>query len=117
MRSTCRPTGGGSTSTRTLMPDLRPVADAFIRFLRSQGVNVIVTSTRRSYDTQRRLWENFQAGCSRYPAAPPGRSRHGLGRAFDLNLSPPVYEAAGMVWEQLGGRWGGRFADRIHFEV
>ena len=117
MRRVCLRVAGGSTSTRTLQPDVRLSADAFIRYLMRRGVRVEVTSTFRDYATQRALWENYLAGCSRFPAAPPGRSRHGTGRAFDLKLTPPVYAEAGRIWESIGGTWGGRFSDPIHFEA
>ena len=113
----CLPVPPGSTSTRTLTPELRPHVDAFIRGLRLAGIRVTVTSTRRSLDTQRRLYANYRAGCSRLPAAPPGGSRHGLGLAFDLHLEPPVYAMAGQAWEAMGGTWGGRFGDEVHFDV
>ena len=112
----CLPVPPGSTSTRTLQPDLRTAADMFVRFLTSLGFHVVVTSTLRSLDTQRALYENAQRGCSRYPAAAPGKSRHGTGRAFDLHLDPPQYDVAGAIWEAIGGTWGGRFSDPIHFE-
>jgi D-alanyl-D-alanine dipeptidase len=117
-RGVC-PTGscGGSTSTRTLTQNVRQLAEVFIRFLRSQGFTVTVTSTRRSLDSQTCLWNRYQSGCSRFPAAPPGGSRHGTGTAFDLHLIPGDYSAAGRVWEAMGGRWGGHFADPIHFDV
>ena len=116
-RAACLTVKPGSTSTRMLRQDLRAAAEAFVTWLRSNGVRVTVTSTFRSQDTQRALYENYQRGCSRYPAAPPGRSAHGEGRAFDLHLDPPVYSQAGAVWESIGGTWGGRFNDPIHFEV
>lgn len=76
-----------------------------------------VTSTLRSLDSQRALYQNYLAGCSRFPAAPPGRSAHGRGLAFDLRMDPPDYSGAGRVWESIGGTWGGRFNDPIHFGV
>jgi hypothetical protein len=117
-RGAC-PTGscGGSTSTRTLTPKVRGKADQFIRFLRSLGISVTVTSTRRSLDSQACLYERYLSGCSRFPAARPGSSKHGTGVAFDLHLNPPLYAQAGAAWEALGGVWGGRFADPIHFDV
>lgn len=96
---------------------MRAVADEFIRVLREHGIAVTVTSTRRSLDTQRQLWHNWINGCSRYPAARPGKSTHALGIAFDLQLDPPMYDAAGQLWESIGGTWGGRFGDEIHFEI
>lgn len=101
---------------RTLDTKARPLATAFIRALERAGVHVVVTSTRRSLNQQRKLYADFLAGRSKYPAAPPGQSTHGLGLAFDLHLDPPVYAQAGALWESLGLTWGGRFNDEIHFD-
>jgi hypothetical protein len=104
-------------SLRDLDSSFRPLAMAFVRVLQSAGVNVTVTSTRRSLDQQRALYERYIHGRSRYPAAPPGHSTHALGYAFDLHLDPPVYNDAGKLWERLGLTWGGRFNDPIHFDA
>lgn len=121
-------------SLRDLDQDVEPLARAFVRLLESPafarfaGVNhveVLVTSTRRSPTKQRELWNCYQrTGCSNcrrtsscFPAAPPGKSTHALGIAFDMKLSPPVYAAAGRIWERLGFTWGGRFSDPIHFDT
>jgi hypothetical protein len=104
-------------SLRSLDPALRPLASAFVRVLQQAGVQVTITSTRRSLDEQKRLYQNYRAGRSKYPAARPGTSTHGLGYAFDLHLDPPVYEQAGAIWEGLGLTWGGRFKDKIHFDA
>ena len=103
-------------STRVLDPRVRRFADWFIRVLQANGVTVTVTSTRRSLDEQRQLYDRFKRGLSKYPAAPPGQSTHGAGIAMDLHLDPPVYAAAGALWEQCGFTWGGRFHDEIHFD-
>jgi len=104
-------------SLRTLHPRVYPIAAAFVRFLEQNGVRVIVTSARRDLDQQARLYDAYIHGRSKYPAAPPGSSPHALGIAFDLHLDPPVYSAAGRIWEMVGLRWGGRFNDPIHFDV
>lgn len=88
----------------------------FVRNLERQGVRVTVTSTRRSIAEQARLYDRYKRGLSKYPAAPPGSSTHGLGIALDLHLDPPVYRAAGELWERYGFTWGGRFDDPIHFD-
>ena len=106
-----------SASTRTLHAKLRPYAEAFIRWLEQNGVRVTLTSSYRSPAKQRELYEKFRRGASAFPAAKPGSSLHEQRRAFDLHLEPPVYEAAGRAWESMGGRWGGRFNDPIHFEA
>jgi len=104
-------------SLRSLDPRLRPLAAAFIRAIERAGIRVTITSTRRSLDEQKRLYDRYRQGRSRYPAARPGTSTHGAGLAFDLALDPPRYAEAGAVWEELGLTWGGRFKDPIHFDA
>jgi len=103
-------------SLRSLHPRVYPLARAFVDALEHAGVHVTVTSTVRGPDVQAELYANFVAGRSKFPAAPPGRSTHALGIAFDVHLDPPVYDQAGAVWESLGFTWGGRFGDPIHFD-
>jgi len=76
-----------------------------------------VTSGYRSPTEQARLYRRFLAGASRYPAAPPGKSYHEYGRAIDIVARPEVLRALGLAWEKLGGKWGGRFHDDIHFQA
>ena len=102
---------------RTLDPSLIADAEQFVDWLKGLGIRVTVTSARRSRAKQAALYKRYQMGQSRYPAAPPGTSKHELGFAFDLGLTPPVYAQAGKVWEQYAhGTWGGRFNDEVHFE-
>ena len=102
---------------RSLDDRLQPFAAALLQVLRQYQPNVYITSGKRSTRDQERLYVRFKAGLSRYPAAPPGNSKHELGIAFDLgNLDPHLIRAAGHLWESWGGRWGGRFRDVIHFE-
>lgn len=97
---------------------LRRGLQAMMQVARSNGHTITVTSTRRSRATQRRLYADYVAGRSRYPAAPPGRSKHEQGLAFDAVVTPPEYQDAyGRMWESWGGTWGGRFRDPIHFEL
>lgn len=102
---------------RTLRPELQPYAAALLQLLRQYQPNVYITSAKRSTRDQERLYIRFKSGLSRYPAAPPGTSKHEQGIAFDLgNCDPRLLKAAGLLWEKWGGRWGGRFKDAIHFE-
>src|SRR5437879_4301625 len=102
-------------SLRTLDWRLIPAASWFVRALERAGIQVTVTSARRDLDEQEQLYDCFRrTGCSNcrrgpgcFPAAPPGRSFHDKGVAFDLHLSPPRYAEAGALWERLGGTWGG----------
>lgn len=106
-----------------LQPFMRQTAKEFIAWLASQGWQPVVTSVLRTYATQSRLYRRARSGRSRYPAARPGTSMHEYGRAFDVDLVLPEPEKsralakAGAVWESVGGRWGGRFRDPIHFEA
>ena len=98
--------------------ELEPWLYAWARYLVQLAApyGAVVTSVRRSAAQQARLYHNFVVGASRYPAAPPGRSMHQVGRAFDLAASPWLLAELGQLWESWGGRWGGRAGDPIHFE-
>lgn len=112
----CTPRGGAA-SLRSLEPNAARVFGDFVRFLEKSGLKVRITSTRRDPSEQLRLWRCYQAGLSRFPAAPPGHSTHALGIAVDLVLNPPAYAWAGDRWERAGFTWGGRFRDPIHFDL
>lgn len=101
-----------------LHPAVKRGMDALIAVARANGIEVKVTSTVRSRRTQLRLYNDYLAGRSRFPAAPPGKSKHERGLAFDLHVRPEsALTPLGELWESWGGRWGGRFRDPIHFEV
>jgi len=51
------------------------------------GKSVIVTSAVRSKEEQQRLHDDYKAGRSKFPAAPPGKSKHALGTAVDIDSS------------------------------
>ena len=102
-----------SAALNQLQPWLYPWA----RWLIGQAPYVQVSSVYRTAQYQRQLYLAFLRGESRYPAAPPGRSYHEYGRAFDLIGPPEVLQQLGETWEAVGGRWGGRFGDPIHFEA
>lgn len=102
----------------SLDPGLRPWADWLYRVAQFYRLNPRVTSTRRSRTEQAILYRSFLRGESRFPAAPPGRSRHQFGLAFDMVVDDPEAQAwLGAVWESAGGRWGGRFNDPPHFDA
>jgi LAS superfamily LD-carboxypeptidase LdcB len=104
------------------MSSLHPELARGLAFLqavaRHNGHGLVVTSMRRSRATQRRLYDDFLAGRSKYPAAPPGLSSHERGLAFDAVIQPEALQAAyGRLWESIGGTWGASFNDPIHFEL
>jgi len=100
-----------------LIPELRPFAQQLVMIAGSNRLQPRVTSTRRSFSTQARLYKLYLSGRSAYPVAPPGTSAHEFGYAFDVIVTPLEYlNALGSLWESWGGKWGGRFRDPVHFE-
>jgi len=83
---------------------------------------LVVTSGYRSAAKQAKLYQKWLSGESKIPAAPPGRSLHGYGFAFDLArigknpFTDPLLFWLGQVWESWGGRYGGQ-RDPVHFQV
>jgi hypothetical protein len=51
------------------------------------GKTVPVTSAVRSTEEQQRLYDDYKAGRSKFPAAPPGKSKHAIGTAVDIDSS------------------------------
>lgn len=106
-----------------LQPWIRPAATELLRLgveaARRMGVPApVVTSVKRSKRQQALLYRRYLAGQSKFPAAPPGTSKHELGLAFDIYTpDDELLRQLGHVWEAWGGIWGGRFNDAIHFEV
>ena len=101
-----------------LVEDLRPYAEALLEALRQAGFTAQVTSVYRGFAAQKKLFDAYTKGHSRYPAAPPGFSAHNQGWAFDISVNDEsVLPDAGALWESWGGTWGGHFSDPIHFEM
>jgi len=106
-----------ATSLKTLQPWLTPYAEWLVWAAPYAGArSVRVTSARRSRAKQALLYRRFLAGQSRFPAAPPGRSLHEYGLAFDMVTEPfSALDILGDWWKQLGGTW--HPSDRIHFQA
>lgn len=98
---------------------LRSPADLLVSVAEMVGLKPVVTSARRSYRVQARLYRDYLEGRSRYPAAKPGTSLHERGLAFDITVEPmEALTVLGQIWESFGPgfKWGGRFKDPIHFQ-
>jgi len=106
------------TWTAGLRSDLIPWFKWIVSYVQSYDRTAQVTSAFRSRSEQRRLYDRYLRGLSKYPAAPPGSSMHELGRAIDIKADLIALQAAGVAWEYYGGTWGGQFGgyDPIHFE-
>ena len=111
------------------MSDLRQLRPQLVepaRYLYSIGKYydplLVVTSGFRSSSKQAKLYARWLSGESQIPAAPPGRSLHEYGLAFDLArigkdpFTDPLLHWLGAVWESWGGRYGGH-GDPVHFQV
>lgn len=96
-----------------LQPWLRPYAIYLHQVAQQYGLQPRVTSVYRSWGKQRVLYERYLRGESQLPAAPPGRSKHQYGQAFDMVTNNPT--ALGNFWRQMGGKWYAN--DPPHFEV
>ena len=104
-------------SLSNLQPWLRPYAEWLLSAAPSAGArSARVTSVVRSRARQQALYNRFLAGRAQFPAAPPGRSMHEYGLAFDMVTVPfSALDTLGGWWNQVGGRWSP--TDRIHFSV
>jgi hypothetical protein len=95
----------------SLQPWIRPYAAAAVSWAAARGG--VLTSAFRSYTEQLYLWNNRSR--NPFPVAPPGRSFHNYGRAFDINASEDVLATLGAWWKSLGGTWSE--SDPIHFQA
>ena len=104
-------------SLRSLQPWLRPYAEWLVSQAHSAGARrVRITSVQRSRERQRALYARFRSGRAQFPAAPPGRSLHEYGLAWDMVTEPfSVLDTLGASWKRLGGSWSP--TDRIHFSI
>jgi len=107
---------------RTLDWRLVPAAKYLYAIGKYYDPLLVVTSSFRSQAKQARLYDLYIRGKSQIPAAPPGRSLHGYGLAFDLArlgkdpFNDPLLNWLGRVWESWGGQYGGQ-RDPVHFQV
>lgn len=104
-----------STSIDALIPELQQPCRDLVNLAGGAGVQPRITSTLRSHSEQTALYKRFLAGNSAYPAAPPGRSAHEFGYAFDMVVvGSENQNDLGTVWRNWGGVWDR--SDVIHFE-
>lgn len=96
---------------------LHPAMQDALALVRSEFPGTL-TSTFRSVAEQRKLWDDFRRGRSKFPAEQPGNSTHHTGLSFDFVVKQGSGSAAqrelGRWWRSLGGKWSER--DVIHFE-
>jgi len=109
-------------SVSSLQPALQPWAQWIFDYGRSLDGKLVITSARRSLQDQIRLRNRYLSGKSPIYAAPPGKSAHQYGWAFDMArvgedaLGDPLLMWLGKWWKHYGGLHGGE-ADPVHFGV
>lgn len=116
----------------TLHQRVRPFARGLIEKAASHGIIIKVTSGMRSFEEQAELFAKFKAGGP--IAAPPGKSNHNFGLAFDVTMfkgsddpekaktpvfESPAYKTVGALGRDLGLEWGGDWkrVDEPHFQL
>lgn len=95
-----------------LHPALIPGAAALFNAATAAGLRPRLTSVRRSRTQQEVLYSRYLRGLSRLPAAPPGRSMHEYGLAWDMVADD--LERIGRTWISWGGEWFP--SDPVHFQ-
>ena len=85
-----------------------------VRALLDESPRAYLTSTRRTRAEQTVLYRRWLAGTGRR-AAPPGRSLHEVGLAFDVHAAPDELRRLGRLWTGIGGVW--KSTHPIHFEL
>lgn len=110
-----------------LRSPIRPAAEWLYQIGRQAAPALRITSVRRTWSEQSALFKKSAqggckgSGCSAFPAAPPGRSLHQYGLAWDMArpgvdpFTDALLAELGAVWNSIGGRW--HATDPIHFEV
>lgn len=105
-----------SRSVFLLKGDFKIRVREWLEALRANGIRHRVTSTKRTWDEQARLYQNFLDGKSQFPAAPPGQSKHQLGQAIDVVFDDPGGLAIAVRSAEIHLlRWAGP-RDRVHFD-
>ncbi len=93
-------------SLADIVPAVRPRFEQLIQTATDLGMQPHIRSAGRKctdQDAQHSSGSSYASGC---------RSWHTMGRAIDLDLQPntyATYEQLGLLWEQMGGFWGGRW--------
>ena len=88
---------------RGLNPTLIPAAEWLFNAALAAGLRPRVTSVFRTRQQQAVLYDRYLRGMSLLPAAPPGKSLHEKGLAFDMVTEDP--STVGATWKALGGQW------------
>lgn len=94
---------------------LRARADQTMALARQYGLNPTITSVRRNWAEQQKLYDRWNAGLSRWPANPPGLSPHQYGVAWDSSV--PAHQQD--LWNRIRAAMGWKLYahDIVHAEL
>ena len=94
--------------------ETRPYFNWLVDVAKALNINPRVTSTVRTRREQKKLYNRYLAGQSRFPAARPGTSKHERGLAMDIVTTNPAL--LGQYWQYyIGGKWYP--SDWVHYEL
>jgi len=96
-------------------PAMVPYLQALWQYARSVGIAIRLVSGYRSPEQQAALRMRWERGDPSIVYPPAQHSYHESGLAVDLESAR--LSDLGRFWESLGGRWGGRFGDPVHFDL
>jgi len=111
-----------SNDIRSLQPWLQPWARWIFDYGKSFNPKLVVTSARRDWFDQLRLYNRYISGQSAILAVAPGQSKHQLGEAFDMaSVGVDPFDDwslpwLGSWWQYYGGLYGG-LNDPVHFGI
>lgn len=123
-----------SRKLNDLLPVVYTKAAAFIEMCKAEGIDVLVTSTYRDFESQSDLYAQGRTKPGkRVTNAKAGESWHNYRCAFDvvpLRGGKPVWSTDGLdgaLWQRLGaigaacglewaGNWTGKFREMAHFQ-
>lgn len=96
---------------------IAPEVMSLVNYAKAAGLSVSVTSGFRSVAQQRRLYDAYKNGRSRYPAARPGHSGHNSGQSIDIStrrMTQAQRNQLGALGRQNGLPYAGA-KDPVHF--
>lgn len=110
-----------------LHPTLKRGAIELVNRLKGHGYTLGISATYRDFEYQNYLYEQGRTRPGNIVTnARGGESLHNYRLAFDIyqNVKDDLYNEnflrlSGNIWEQMGGKWGGRwdlFPDKPHME-
>lgn len=116
-----------SRDISTLRSDVAANCRVFIELCKNEGLNVLVTQTKRDNEYQAYLYEQGRTRPGSIVTNSKTTSFHGVGLAFDIckNVKgheyddPTFFKKCGEIGKKMGFTWGGdwkSFPDQPHFQ-